>query len=306
MDINASTPDIIYQNLLNIFQKGIENAPTVGEQVYEMVNSTSNANVYGWLQHIPGFREWYKNQPRVIRNVETNQYTVANRKFENTIAVPIDDVEDNQLSSYSGIVKQMGATGKTLKDEIVFSMFNNAFATQLAYDGLSWVNAAHKAGLSTINNLMTGALSATTFEAAVTHLRSFTVKPDKISEARPLNPMANNLLLVCSPTLETTAKRILKRRTVDENSAGVDNINFEAADLLVTSYISSTTAWYLLDVGEALKPVFLQERTKLEFRNLTPKDSDQSFMNDEFVYGAKCRIACCPTYPWLMVASTGL
>jgi len=184
-------------------------------------------------------------------------------------------------------------------------MINNAFTTQNTYDGLSWINNAHKIGLSTIDNLITGALTDANFEAACTRLESFVVKPDKISKPRPLNGNSQKKVLLVPPGLGPTAKRIIKRRVVDENQAGVDNINFEAAEIIISSYLTDADGWFLFNCGGPLKPIFLQERKPLEFRNLTPKDSDLSFINDEFVYGAKTRMACCPTYPWLVVGSTG-
>ena len=303
MDINANPSDLIYQNLKKDFQAGIEEARTIADPIYKTVSSTGNANVYSWLGHIPGFKEWFQNQQRVLRNVESFDYAVANRKFEDTIQISVDDVEDNQLGQYSGIVKSMAATGKLVYDELVFDLFNNAFTGTVTYDGQPWIADAHKVGLSTIDNDLDGAvLNDTNFEAAVTKLRSFTVKPDKLSKARPLNPVADKLILVCNPALEATAKKILMRQTLDN---GADNINYQAAEIMATSYIQSTTAWFVVNVGAPIPAVYVQERKKLEFRTLTPKDSDMSFMGDTFVYGAKVRCAALPTHPWLIVGSTG-
>lgn len=302
MDIKASPAGIIYQNLKKEFEKGIEEARCIAQDLYQVVPSTSDSNVYGWLGHIPGFREWNKNEPRVLRNVESFDFTVANRKFEETIQISIDTVEDNQLGSYAGIARQIGAQGKQVWDEIVFDLFNKAFTTTLAYDGLSWCNDAHKAGLSTVdNNLGALALSDTNFEAAVTRLRSFTIKPDKLSAARPLNPVADKLILLVPPALEVTAKKIV---AVERIASGADNINYKTAEVMATSWITGTK-WFVINAGSPLKPVFLQNRKPLEFRQLTPKDSDDAFMRDVYLYGAKMRCAALPTYSHLVIGSSG-
>jgi len=302
MDIKASPASIIYQNLKKEFQKGIDEARTVADPLYEVVPSTSNANVYGWLAHIPGFKEWHSNQPRVLRNVESFDFTVANRKFEDTIQIDIDKVEDNQLGSYAGIARSIGANGKQVWDELVFELLNGAFTTTLAYDGLSLCNDAHKMGLSTIDNdLGALALSDANLETAITRLKSFTVKPDKLSAARPLNPIADKLILVVPPSLEMTARKIVSVETV---STGGQNHLYKAAEVLSTSWITGSK-WFLLNVGAPIKPIYVQNRKPLEFRQLTPKDSDDAFMRDVYLYGAKMRCAALPTYPHLLTASQG-
>lgn len=303
MDIKATTAALIYQNLKKEFDAGITEAQTIADPLYATVPSTSDSNVYGWLGHIPGFKEWFSGQPRVQRNVESQDYTVKNRKFEDTICIDKDKVDDNQLGSYAGISKSMGAAGKLVKDEVVFALFNGGFSTTLCYDGLPWFDNAHKVGLSTVdNNLGAIALTDANLEAAITQLRSFVVKPDKLSAARPLNPVAKKLMLVVPPQLEMTARKLVALPTV---AGGGDNVLYQAATVLSASWITDTNSWYVLNVDAPIKPVFVQMRQELEFRMLTPDDSDEAFMRDTLIYGAKMRCAALPTLPWLAVGSSG-
>ena len=303
MDINASPASLIYQNLKKEFQKGVDEASPVSDVLTETVKSTSNSNVYGWLGHIPSMREWFSGQPRVLRNVETFDYEVTNRKFEDTITIDLDTVEDNQLGSFGTVAKQQGVLGKLIRDELTFELFNNAFSTTLTYDGLSWCNDAHMVGLSTVdNNLGALALSEANLDTAITRLRSFTVKPDKLSASRPLNPGGEKLVIVCNPALAMTARKIVSMKTVTD---GGDNYLYGACDILATSWITDTNNWFVVNVGGSIKPIFVQERKPLEFRNLTPANSDQSFQLDQYIYGTKVRLAALPSYPWLVVGSTG-
>ena len=303
MDIQASQAALIYQNLRKEFQAGITEARTVADPLYQTVPSTSDSNVYGWLGHIPGFKEMFKGQTRVHRNVESQSYTVANRKFEDTIEIDLDTVDDNQLGSYAGLAKSFGAVGMSKKDEVVFELMNNGFTTALAYDGLSWFNDAHKVGLSTVDNDL-GSISLTeaNLEAAMVKLRGFTVQPDKLSKARPLEPLADKLLLVVNPALWATASKMVSLRTV---STGGENFLYKAAEVLSTSYVTSTTAWFLLNVGAPMKPVIFQNRKDLQFRMLTPDNSDGAFDRDVYIYGAKMRCAALPSLPWLACGSRG-
>lgn len=302
MDINTNVIDAIYQNLRKDFEKGISEGKTIADPLYSTVPSTSNANVYSWLGHIPGYKEWFAGQPRVMRNVETFGYTVANRKFENTITIPVDHVNDNQLNQYAPVARNIGALGKLVPDELVFDLFNNGFTTTLAYDGLPWFSDSHLIGLSTVDNKRTAVLSDTALEEAIRSLMSFKVKPDKLSTARPLNPVASKLILLVPPALNTTAEKLV---TLQKNAYGADNYLYKKAEVLCSSWLTSETAWFLVNVSAPITPVYLQNRENLIFRNLTPKDSDLAFNYDTLIFGAKCRMAALPTYPHLCISSTG-
>jgi phage major head subunit gpT-like protein len=301
MILNAQTATALYANLKKEFQKGIEEVKPVCKPLIESVPSDGAYNLYGWLGHIPGFKEWFANQPRVVRNIEEKSFSVSNRKFEDTIGVPIDNVSDNQIGSFGSLAKSMGAAGELLMDELVFELFNNGFSTQLGYDGLSWFNDAHPLGESTIDNRTNLPLTADNFETVYTAIRSFTVKPDKLSKARPLNP-SGKYVLVCGPTLEMTARGILEIALLTN---GGTNKLFHLAEILVSSYITSTTAWFLVNVGAATKPVFFQDREKLAMLEKTPVNDTTAFNYDQLIYGAKRRCAALPTYPWLAYGSSG-
>jgi phage major head subunit gpT-like protein len=301
MDINANAAAAIYQNLRKDFQKGITEAKTLADPLYEVVPSTSNQNVYGWLNHVPNLREWYKTQSRVLRNVESVDFTVTNRKFEATLSIDVDSVSDNQLGQYTGLARALGDQGKRLYDQIVFELLNNGFTTSLLYDGLSWFNTGHTVGLSTVNNRTTAVLSEANLKTAITTMSGWTVKPDKLSTARPLTP-ALDLVLLVPPALRFTAESIINREKINN---GEDNILYHACKVMVSSYLTSTTAWYLLNLGGPIKPIFVQNREGLELKNLNPGNSDECFMSDLLIYGVKSRCAALPTLPWSAFGSTG-
>lgn len=49
------------------------------------------------------------------------------------------------------------------------------------------------------------------------------------------------------------------------------------------------TAWYLLDVSRAIKPVIYQERMPHNFQAMTEESDENVFMRDEYVYGVRGR-----------------
>jgi phage major head subunit gpT-like protein len=309
MDINkAGVSDFIFQNLKKDFAEGISEAEVISTPLMKTVPSNGSANVYAWLAHIPGFREMFRGQPRVFRNVENKSYTVPNRKFEDTVEIPLDDIEDNQIGQYSMAANQLGAAGKLVQDELLFECINGGFATIKTYDDVFLFSASHKVGISTVSNLGTLTLTADHLKTYINAMLGQTFKADKLSKARPLNPTAKNLILLVPPALKSTAEEIVLMR---RNSYGADNVMFGAAVPMVSPYMSaasggSDTAWALINVGASMKPFVLQEREKLQIILKTPQNSDRAFEYDSYVVGAKLRVAVAPTFPWLVFGSTGL
>lgn len=303
MDINVQgTYDAIFSILKSEFKKGIDEASPVFNAVYENVGSSAQYNIYGWLGHVPGMKEWFQGDSRIYRNVETHDFAVQNRLFEATIPIPVVKVEDDQLGQYAQLSKSLGKAGATLPDQLIGELFNNGFTTALAYDGLPWFSDSHTVGLSTIDNKGTAPLSTTSYATAYQALRGYKVQPDKDSAARPLNP-GGKYLLVVPPQLEFTARQICEAEYLTTDK--ISNIYKGTAEVLVSSWLTSATAWFLLNVGAGIKPIFMQERTKLQLLEKTPMSSDRAFERDELIFGSKWRGAVLPTQPWLAYGSTG-
>ena len=62
------------------------------------VPSSTKENVYPWLGTLPSMQKWAGD--RIIRNLKAHKYSIENEKFEMTIAVKRDDIEDDQVGIY--------------------------------------------------------------------------------------------------------------------------------------------------------------------------------------------------------------
>lgn len=71
-----------------------------------MVRSASRQTTYPWLGRTTKFREWLG--ARVIQALETHQYTIVNRNFEDTVAIDRNDIEDDTYGAYEPIIEQLG------------------------------------------------------------------------------------------------------------------------------------------------------------------------------------------------------
>ena len=89
-----------------IFNKALAETPTTYQQIATTVPSTTRDQSYNWLGQMPQMREWIGD--REIQNLSAYDYVIKNKKFEMTIAVPRDDIEDDTYGVYNPMFQNLG------------------------------------------------------------------------------------------------------------------------------------------------------------------------------------------------------
>lgn len=226
-------------------------------------------------------REWVGD--RVVQNLMTYGYTIKNKKFESTVSVAREDIEDDQYGVYAPIVQMMGESAANYPDELIFELMNKGF-TYKCYDGQPFFSSSHITNDNvtkkiTISNMGTAPLSASAYTEARAQMMGLVDNNGKILKIRP------NLLVV-PPSLESEGRKLLMADVID----GTTNVYKDTAELLVVQELTvNPTAWYLLDTSKPVKPFIFQERIKPEFISLdNPKDGNV-FFNAQYIYGVNCR-----------------
>jgi phage major head subunit gpT-like protein len=154
MIINKGTLSALFTGFNSQFQAGFATAQSDYAQVAMTVPSNTKQETYGWLGKTTQFREWLGD--RVIQNLESHDYTIKNKDFENTVGVDRNDILDDTLGVYSPILAQLGQDAAVHPDQLVFSLLKAGF-TNLCFDGQPFFNASHPVGASTGSNFATGA-----------------------------------------------------------------------------------------------------------------------------------------------------
>jgi phage major head subunit gpT-like protein len=138
------TPQILIslsQGFNAAFMQGFGSvAPTYG-QIAMTIPSSSNAENYGWVKDLPGMREWIGQ--RVINNLESTAAQLVNKKWEHTIGVKRDDIEDDKLGIYTAILQQQGEIAARHPDDLVWSLLKNGFTTP-GFDGQPFFDPDHQ------------------------------------------------------------------------------------------------------------------------------------------------------------------
>lgn len=155
MLINATALQNLIVGFKAAFNTGFRsNSEVFWSKVATLVPSTTKTETYAWLGQFPRLREWIGD--RQVKNLSQGTYSITNKKFESTIAVKRDDIEDDQYGVYAPLFQEMGFAAATHPDELVFALLAAGFASK-CYDGQFFFDTDHPVGEGTVSNSGGGA-----------------------------------------------------------------------------------------------------------------------------------------------------
>jgi len=143
MLVNSANLDRIFTGFKTAFNKGFAGYESMYRAVAMEITSSTKEERYGWLGQLPSVREWVGD--RVIHSLATHDFAIRNRKFELTISVDRESIEDDNYGLFSPIVQEMGRGVAEHPDTLVFELLKAGFTT-LCYDGQFFFDTDHPVG----------------------------------------------------------------------------------------------------------------------------------------------------------------
>ena len=122
------------------FNSGLVSTTEVWKLFAMLVASSGASNTYEWLSQFPAFREWVGARNHKV--AKATAFTVANRKFENTLDIPREKIEDDNYGMYGDIAQSYGQSVIDLKNDLVFGAIAAGFAS-ICYDGQFFFDTDH-------------------------------------------------------------------------------------------------------------------------------------------------------------------
>lgn len=119
---------------------GAASATATYKRIATVVPSTTKSNEYGWLKSIPGIREWLGD--RHVNALAEDGYTLKNKKFENTIGVKGDDINDDQVGLYKPVFEMLGDEVARFPDLKTYATLKAGLANS-CYDGQYFFDTDH-------------------------------------------------------------------------------------------------------------------------------------------------------------------
>ncbi len=140
MIVNSENLRAAFVGFKQLFNEAFDAAPSDWTQVATEVPSTTAREIYPWLGRNTKFREWVGN--RVYQNLETHDFAITNKHYENTVEIKVDEFEDDQYGIYAPIFRQLGQNAKTHPDKLIFPVLQSGTSAK-CYDGQPFFAMAH-------------------------------------------------------------------------------------------------------------------------------------------------------------------
>lgn len=247
------------------------------------VDSTQQSEEYGWISELPIMREFVDE--RVVKSLSESGYTIRNRKWEATIGIDRDVLEDEKHGQIKVRVQSLAEAASMHFDRLVFALIRD---NGTGYDGKAFFANDHPVRGGTHDNLGMGALNAETLKAALSAGRRI-----PLDNGEPMEVAFDTLLV--PPELEWTARELLNSAFYPDEVANgtkmAGNVLKGTLSLIVSARLDSAAEWYLFDTSHPVRPFLVQNRIAPEFRALDGSDgeTEDSFLRDRYLYGVRAR-----------------
>ncbi|MER3383305.1 Mu-like prophage major head subunit gpT family protein [Pectobacterium aroidearum] len=146
MIINQKVLSAIYLNIKTVFNQRAEKSTPLYPQISTKVPSTTKSNVYPFLGSFPSLREWVGE--RVIKSLSAYSFSIENRKFESTISISREDIEDDNIGMVASMVSDMADASAHHPDELLFELIKQGF-NKKCYDGQPFFSPTHVVTIGT-------------------------------------------------------------------------------------------------------------------------------------------------------------
>ena len=110
------------------------------KDICTIVNSNDASETYDWLGDAPEMREWIGD--RVIKDLKSHGYQIANKEFESTIGVKATDIKDDRLGTYAPRFRRLGEAAARKPDQMVVELIEGG-TTNTCYDGQYFFDTDH-------------------------------------------------------------------------------------------------------------------------------------------------------------------
>lgn len=138
--LNAAMLAAINTAMQARFNKGLAVKKEDWKQIAMLVSSNGASNTYAFLSQFPAFREWVG--ARLHKTASKTAFQVLNRKFENTLDIPVTDIEDDNWGMWADVAESYGESVHDLMNDLVFGKVPLGFS-EICYDGQFFFDTDH-------------------------------------------------------------------------------------------------------------------------------------------------------------------
>lgn len=310
MQVDSATLDSLRTEFEGNFDTAYKGTDAWHEKVATTIPSSTKSNTYGWAAIQTALREWVG--ARVAQNLSEHDYVLRNKKYEGTIELDREDIEDDNLGIFSKVtVPGLARAAAKWPDRLLKTMLQlNAGAGPIAFDGKNLFADDHPcfdAGGTVYDNLnLATELDQAGVASAYAKMTSYIGE-----DGNPLEVTPN--LLIVPPQLRRRAQVVMQSTTyalpgsiATVGSATVDNALRGWMEVLVIPELANApTVWYMADTTKPLMPLIFQLRQAAELVARVNLEDPKVFDQDKFTWGTRTRGNVGVSLPFLISKNTG-
>lgn len=251
-----------------------------------VVPSDNDTEQYNWIYRLGGVREWIG--PRVLGKFKAYGFSIPNKKWEDSVEVLWDDLEDDKLGQYIPQIQTMAQDMNTHYLRLLTALLEGGFTSD-AYDGQKFFDTDHPVdsidGVTVVKNTGTLKIGEAGFKEAINNL------PNLIDErGDPLGIMYDTL--ICHPSKRFDVEKLMEAELYihsGDSSVDYNEVRGLIPRRIYNPYQTDPEMWWLIDTSRPIKPFILQIRQSPLFQSVTNPNSAEVFKTDKFLYGVKAR-----------------
>jgi phage major head subunit gpT-like protein len=280
----AKFGDLLEVGLRKIFDDNFKEYPEQYSKLFKVNSSTKQSETDSAVTGFGLMEEHTESEPLKYEEVlQGDDVTYTHKTFKKGFSVSKDLFEDDQ---YNIIKKKPAALARSARRTVEYyaaNVFNNAFSTSyVGGDGKPLCSTLHKSTES--DQAVQSNASATGITLTEDNLKTAILAMRGQKDDKGMKIQIMPTTLVVSPALEHTARIILDSQLRSGTANNDANTLKGALDIVVYDWLTSTTAWYLIDKNQHELNFFW--RVKPNF------NQDESFDTDAALYKARMRFSC--------------
>lgn len=284
----ADIANLLKSGLQTVFQKAYDSVPTIYQDITTQINSGKSSEDYGWLGDTPQLREW--KGERMPKALKEYGFSIKNKKYEASIRVDQDAIDDDQYGQIVVRVQSMGSGAKSSYD-IQLAQVIEAGQITACYDGQNFFDIDHQEGDSGVqsNLFLSKPLTADNAKIIINAMGSYKTDTGKYAGVVPTHIMVPTVLQFVAKEIFDP---IVLSVTTDPSKAALKGM----LKIIVNQYLDGSQGanapYYIMDLSKPIRPFIFQLRKALKFDQVTTQNPDtQAFMTDANLYGVSGRHA---------------
>ena len=265
-----------------------------------LFNSDQESETYKWLGMVPAMREWIGK--RHAKGFFDNGVTIANKKYEATLEVLLEDLRRDKTSQTMIRVAELVTRTQSHWAKLLSALMIAGEATT-CYDGQYFFDTDHVEGNNSTSQSNDLSIDISALPAAV-HGSTTTPSPEeaalvvlqcieaiygfKDNENEPMNETSQNFLVMCPiPLFSSFAAAVQNKIFAGGATNTLANSNFNV-DIAANARLTWTEQIVVYRTDGSVKPFIRQEETPVSFKAVA-EGSELEFNEDIHHYGVSAQ-----------------